>query len=161
MRSAPLAMSEILESALETFRDRAEREGVEIVRQFDCEGRMLGDAEQLRRVAINLIGNAMDALLDAHPEKPRVGISMGENLAGNEIWVRIEDNGLGMDDTALDRIFNPFVTSKEHGTGLGLPITRKIVEAHAGMIEVDSVQGEGTEFVLSFPKGERALGDRA
>ena len=152
MRLAPLQMSDVLESALETFRERAGRERVEIVRQFDCAGVMRGDAEQLRRVVINLVGNALDAVTSADREKPRVLVAMGENLAGTEVWLRIEDNGLGMDDAACDAVFDPFVTSKENGTGLGLPIVKRIIEAHGGSIELGSTPGQGTEFVLSFPK---------
>ncbi len=152
MRPSPIHMADVLESALETFRERASREGIEVVRQFDSAGAMRGDAEQLRRVVINLVGNAIDAVAASDNEKPRILVAMGENLAGTEVWVRIEDNGPGMDDEQRDRVFNPFVTSKEHGTGLGLAIVKRIVEAHAGEIELTSRMGEGTEFVLSFPK---------
>jgi signal transduction histidine kinase len=158
MRAASLRMSDVLDSALETFKERAEREGVEIVRQFDCDGQMVGDAEQLRRVAINLVGNAMDSLADGQIDKPSINVSMGENLAGTMVWVRIMDNGLGIDQEACEKIFNPFFTSKEHGTGLGLPITKKLVEAHGGTIEVQTAQGGGAEFVLTFPKAGVAGG---
>jgi signal transduction histidine kinase len=152
MRLAQLHMSDVLDSALETFRDRAEREGVEIVRQFDNAGPMRGDAEQLRRVVINLVGNALDAVSVADREKPRVLVAMGENLAGTEVWVRIADNGHGMDEAERERVFNPFVTTKTTGTGLGLPIVKRIVEAHGGVIELGSTPGEGAEFVMTFPK---------
>jgi signal transduction histidine kinase len=72
--------------------------------------------------------------------------------------MRIADNGVGIDDEQCQKIFNPFYTSKEHGTGLGLPITKKIVEAHGGTIEVRSGIGDGAEFVLTFPKSEVAGG---
>jgi signal transduction histidine kinase len=147
-------MEDVLESALETFRDRAARGGIEIARQYDAEGRLDGDAEQLRRVVINLVGNAIDALEEARVERPEIRVSMGENLAGSEVWVRISDNGLGIADDIRDRIFDPFFTSREAGTGLGLALCRKIIDNHGGTIEVDSVQGEGTEFVLTFPKGQ-------
>jgi signal transduction histidine kinase len=165
MRPVSLRMSEVLDSALETFRDRAARDRVEIVRRFDCEGSMPGDAEKLRRVVINLVGNAMDSLADsevdkAGVDKPRIDVSLGEILAGTEIWLRIADNGRGIDRELSEKIFNPFYTSKEHGTGLGLPITKKLVEAHGGTIEVESVVGRGAEFVLTFPKelGARGAG---
>ena len=77
---------------------------------------------------------------------------MGENLAGTEVWVRIQDNGVGIPEELRERIFSPFVTSKSGGTGLGLPITKKLVEAHRGTIELSSEPGQGTEFVLTIPK---------
>jgi signal transduction histidine kinase len=142
----------VLDSALETFRDRAARGGVEVVRQFDCEGALRGDAEKLRRVFINLVGNGIDALEESGIDKPRIEIALGENLAGTEVWVRVRDNGPGIDPEVAERIFNPFFTSKEGGTGLGLAITKKLVDAHGGSIEVDTELGHGTEFVLTFPK---------
>jgi signal transduction histidine kinase len=152
MRLASVHMADVVDSALETFRDRARREHVEIVRQLDGEGLLRGDAEQLRRVVINLVGNAIDAVGDAGREKPRIVVAMGENLAGTEVWLRVSDNGPGMDEATRRRVFDPFVTSKEDGTGLGLPIVKRIIEAHGGRIELSSTTGEGTAFILSFPK---------
>jgi signal transduction histidine kinase len=101
---------------------------------------------------INLVGNALDALADAKVAQPVIDISMGENLAGSEVWVKVRDNGLGIDQQTRDRLFTPFYTNKRTGTGLGLAITKKLVEAHQGSIEVSAQAGEGAEFVLSFPK---------
>ncbi len=158
IRFSQVSMSDVLESALETFRDRAAREGVEITKNFDTPGLVEGDADKLRRIVINLVGNGMDAVRDAHAPSPRLDISMGENLAGTEVWVRICDNGAGISDELRAKIFSPFVTSKRGGTGLGLPITKKLVEAHGGTIELSSAPGQGTEFVLTIPKRSRQGG---
>jgi signal transduction histidine kinase len=158
LRKQPICMSDVLDSALETFRDRSARAGVEFVRRFDCEGALVGDPEKLRRVFINLVGNAIEALEGAGVEKPQVEVSMGENLAGSEVWVRVRDNGPGIDSAAAQKIFSPFYTSKEGGTGLGLAITRKLVEAHDARIELSSEPGLGTEFVLTFPKKAQGEG---
>ena len=152
MRLADVRMVDVLESALETFRDRAARDGVEITRNFDKEGLVQGDADQLRRIVINLVGNAIDALVDASVPEPKIELSLGENLAATEVWVRVRDNGVGIDAEMRQKIFSPFVTSKSGGTGLGLPITKKLIEAHGGTIELVSEPGRGAEFVLSFPK---------
>ena len=152
MRVADVSMADVLESAIETFRDRAARDGVEITRSFDTEGIVQGDADKLRRIVINLVGNGIDAMTDARVESPRMDVSMGENLAGTEVWVRVKDNGAGIPKELREKIFSPFVTSKSGGTGLGLPITKKLVEAHGGSIELLSEPGEGTEFVLTIPK---------
>ena len=151
-----LAMEDVLESAIETFRDRASRSEVTIRRQYDVKGNLSGDAEQLRRVIINLVGNAIDALEESRTGEREIRVSMGENLAGNEIWVRISDNGLGIDEAELDQIFDPFYTSRKEGTGLGLAMCRKIVDNHGGSIEVESTKGVGTEFDLTFPKSGRS-----
>ncbi|MDJ0848311.1 MAG: HAMP domain-containing sensor histidine kinase [Myxococcota bacterium] len=147
-----LRLADVIDSALETFRDRLERTGIALDRHIDAEGWLRGDAEKLRRVVINLVGNAIDALDEGATREPRVEVAMGENLAGTEVWVRVKDNGPGIDPEIQDRLFSPFQTSKTNGTGLGLAICRKVVDAHGGSIEVSSEPGHGAEFLLTFPK---------
>jgi signal transduction histidine kinase len=147
-----MRLSETVDAALEVLSERIERLDVEIERSIDSDGEMDGDPEKLRRVFINLIGNALDVLEESKPEHPLLEIGLGENLAGTEIWARVKDNGSGMDEETQARVFQPFFTSKDSGTGLGLAITRKLVDAHAGSIELNSAPGQGTEFVLAFPK---------
>ena len=86
------------------------------------------------------------------PQDPNLEVALGENLVGTAVWVRIKDNGGGMDPETQKKIFRPFYTSKSNGTGLGLAITRKLVDAHNGRVELHSTPGQGTEFVLTFPK---------
>lgn len=151
-RLSAVAMEDVLESAIETFRDRAARSQIEITRQYDSPGRLEGDPEQLRRVVINLISNGMDAIEASGPAQPAIQVSMGENLAGSEVWIRIEDNGAGMEESVQDQIFDPFFTSREGGTGLGLALCRKMVDDHRGRIEVESKAGQGTTFLVTLPK---------
>ncbi|MEZ4215215.1 MAG: HAMP domain-containing sensor histidine kinase [Myxococcota bacterium] len=155
-REQPVLLGDVLASALETFRERAEREGVAIERSYDCDGAVTGDPEQLRRIAINLVGNAIDALCEARTPSPRVEVALGENLAGTHVWMRVRDNGPGMEPDVAARVFDPFFTAKTSGTGLGLPITRKLVEAHGGAIEVASEPGRGTELLVTLPKRAQA-----
>lgn len=147
-----VSIPEVIDSALETFRDRLQTLGITVELDVQGAGPMRGDPEKLRRVIINLIGNSLDAFSDGHTEHPILVIQAGENLAGTEIWLRVKDNGPGMEPERLTRIFSPFYTSKESGTGLGLAISKKVVDAHGGSIEAHSDPGNGTEFVLTFPK---------
>ena len=89
---------------------------------------------------------------ETRTESPRLEVEMGENLAGSEVWVRIRDNGPGIDREAVQKMFSPFYTSKPGGTGLGLAISKKLVDAHGGSIEVSSEPGDGAAFLLTFPK---------
>ncbi len=145
-------MADVVLSALETFRDRLHDIGVTVQQDVQEAGAMKGDPEKLRRVIINLVGNALDAFREAETPDPTLHIQAGENLAGSEVWVRLRDNGPGMEPERLTKIFSPFYTSKQTGTGLGLAITKKVVDAHGGSIEAHSDPGQGTEFVLTFPK---------
>jgi signal transduction histidine kinase len=143
-------VGDVIDSALESFRDRLERQRVTLQRDTDAAGHVAGDPEKLRRVVINLVGNALDAVEGR--TAPRLEIAAGENLAGTEAWLRVRDNGPGIEPERLEKVWSPFHTSKSEGTGLGLAITRKLVEAHAGTIEVASRPGEGTEFLVRLPK---------
>jgi signal transduction histidine kinase len=147
-----LRLSEVLDSALETFRDRVARLGVSVTRELGGEGVMVGDAEKLRRVLINLLGNALDALEESRTRGPRIQVISGEDLAGRSVWLRVRDNGPGMTPEQLAKIFDPFYTSKAAGTGLGLAISKKLIDAHGGSIEASSTPGKGSEFLLTFPK---------
>ncbi|MBW2447326.1 MAG: HAMP domain-containing histidine kinase [Deltaproteobacteria bacterium] len=152
VRVSDMTMSDVIEAALDTFQDRIVALDVEILKDLDSRGAMRGDPEKLRRVIINLFSNALDALEQSATVGPRVEIQAGENLAGTEVWVRIRDNGPGMEPEKVEKIFKPFYTSKANGTGLGLAITKKLVDAHGGSIEAVSQPGQGAEFVLTFPK---------
>jgi signal transduction histidine kinase len=158
MGLSELNLTDVLDSALESFRDRFEHLGVRFERRIDCESALRGDAEKLRRVLINLIGNALDAFEEAGTSEPCLEVSLGENLAGSEVWLRIKDNGPGIEPEARRRLFSPFYTSKANGTGLGLPISKKLIDAHGGSIEVESEPGAGAEFLITLPKFRESEG---
>ena len=152
MRFGEVSMGDVIDSALHTFRDRIARTGVRVEKDVAEDTVLVGDAEKLRRVVINLIGNAIDALDEGGVSEPVVRVASGVNLAGTAVWVRIQDNGPGVPEEARERLFSPFRTSKANGTGLGLPICRKLVDAHGGTIEVDSSPGEGATFLMTLPR---------
>ena len=110
------------------------------------------DAEKLRQVFANLVDNAIDALATI-PEGRRIDLFL-ENGNGRAT-VRVRDNGCGIAPEKVERIFNPFFTTKSQGTGLGMAISKKIVEAHQGGIEVTSDVGRGTEFTVTLPMPAR------
>jgi signal transduction histidine kinase len=150
LRPSPMRVVDALDASLETLRERIARLGVQVERRFDGPGEMTGDSEQLRRVFGNLIGNALDAMEEAGTPAPALTLATGRNLAGTEVWVSIRDNGPGIDAETATRIFEPFFTSRSNGTGLGLAVTKKLVERHGGTIELHSMPGRGAEFVLTF-----------
>jgi signal transduction histidine kinase len=116
------------------------------------------DPDQLRQVFVNVIANA----IDASPKHAPVAISTEVVNAGagkddedlparNHARITIADQGNGMDKATLDRIFEPFFSTKKRGTGLGLAIVKQIVEQHEGTISVESEPGKGTRFVIVLP----------
>lgn len=109
-----------------------------------------GDVKQMKQVVLNMIRNAMEAVADR--EDDSMGkIEVGARREGSEVRMFISDNGKGMDIRTLDRLFNPFFTTKENGTGLGLSVSDRIIKNHGGCISVSSRVNEGTHFVISLP----------
>jgi signal transduction histidine kinase len=147
-----LRIGEVVDAALATLAERSAALGVAVEREVAVPRPLRGDPEKLRRVLINLIGNALDAFAEAKTPAPRLSIQAGENLAGSEVWLRVRDNGPGMDAEKLARIWSPFYTSKATGTGLGLALSKKVIEAHGGSLEAGSAPGEGSEFLITLPR---------
>jgi signal transduction histidine kinase len=145
-------LADVAESAIETFRDRIVSLGVTLETDIGTDCVLRGDSEKLRRVLINLLGNAIDAMQESGTSDPRIEVMAGENLGGTECWIRVRDNGPGIEPETLQQVFSPFYTSKESGTGLGLAISKKVVDAHGGSIEANSAPGRGAEFTITIPK---------
>jgi signal transduction histidine kinase len=149
---AEVRIGDVVDAALDTLSGRIAGLGVKVERDVEGASAVRGDAEKLRRVVINLLGNALDAFADAKTAAPRLELAAGKNLAGSEVWLRVRDNGPGMDAEKLGRIWSPFYTSKSNGTGLGLALSKKVIEAHGGSIEASSAPGAGTEFIVTLPR---------
>ncbi|OFZ00612.1 MAG: hypothetical protein A2Z97_13725 [Bdellovibrionales bacterium GWB1_52_6] len=111
------------------------------------------DREQMKRVAINLLDNAMAALNSmAHSKVQRqVRIATHFNEILQMVVVEVADNGPGMTDEVKARVFEPYFSTKAEGTGLGLAIVKRIVNDHDGFIRVHSGPGEGTRFLIELP----------
>lgn len=109
--------------------------------------KILCDNEKLEIVFVNLISNAIHALNN----KGRIQIRI-DNSNTEFVLVEIEDNGPGMDSVTRNQIFDPLFTTKSHGTGLGLPSCKSIIENHGGSISVTSDLGVGTTFKIKIPK---------
>ncbi len=104
-----------------------------------------GDAVQLRQVFVNLLSNAVDAVSPAGVIQLR-----GERLDG-AIAVAVEDTGRGVDAAVLRRLFEPLITTKTHGTGLGLALVKRIVERHGGEVSYAPRDGGGARFTVRLP----------
>ena len=104
-----------------------------------------GDPIRLKQACINLLKNAMESITG------RGKIILKIFVQEKKLLIAVKDNGCGMTSEQLTNVFHPFVTSKEHGTGLGLPIVRKIVTAHGGTVRVSSTPGKGSEFQMYLP----------
>ncbi len=110
-----------------------------------------GDSAQLRQILHNLLQNAQDALIDT--AKPVIEIYTESVEGGVQLSVR--DNGCGFSEEIKTRVFEPYVTTKSKGTGLGLPIIKKIVEEHGGIIHIENRQPQGAQVSILLPTVEK------
>ena len=103
------------------------------------------DAALLEQVIINIIKNAIEAVGDIMDPKIHVRISQNEKTQ-----ITISDNGHGIDEDKIDKVFIPFFTTKTDGSGIGLALSREIMRLHGGNIEVQSSKDSGTSFTMTF-----------
>jgi signal transduction histidine kinase len=107
------------------------------------------DTQQMEQVFFNLLKNAMDAVSN----QGKIGVTI--TVDDTSVAVSILDNGVGIPETLLGRIFDPYVTTQTKGSGLGLMVVRRIVQAHGGTIGWASHEGEGACFTVRLPRAER------
>lgn len=105
------------------------------------------DARQIEQVLINLLRNAVEAIADR--PTPVVELRGSQTELGH-VLLQVIDNGPGIDPANLDNIFVPFFTTKRNGTGVGLSVSRQIMQANRGLISVRANPGEGCVFTLKF-----------
>jgi signal transduction histidine kinase len=150
----------LLDASLELVSDKLAAKNLRVERLFakEAAGGEI-DADQLRQVFVNLLGNAADA--SAENAVITITTTIAQRAAPGEgrvndtrrrlAQITIADTGSGMDARTLARLFEPFFTTKKRGTGLGLAVSRKIVEQHGGKIEVESTANVGTRFHVNIP----------
>jgi len=144
----PCKIDELCQGVAALLQQQAGAKGVTLVTSGDPMEACV-DESGIKRCLINLVGNAIDACGDSGG---RVQIEAGPAATDGLLALRVRDNGCGMDASAREKIFAPFFSTKgSKGTGLGLAVTKKIVEEHGGTIQVQSAPGAGTEFTLLLP----------
>jgi sigma-B regulation protein RsbU (phosphoserine phosphatase) len=145
-----LYLSQVIEESLEALKHTRRSYDIEIVKNYQKNPIIKGNRSELQQVFVNLMNNAVDAM----PNGGKLNLS----TVIKDRWVeaKVSDNGKGIPKDKINRIFEPFYTTKEvgEGTGLGLYVTSMIVKKHHGAINVYSEIGKGTTFILSFPISE-------
>jgi signal transduction histidine kinase len=160
---APVKIDDVLDVSLMLVEDRVQDNNIQVVRDFNVPLAGNWDEDQLNQVFVNLLANGIDAsepgstinvTARAIAESPLAArLYPDRRNAANREYVRIviEDHGSGLDAKTRAKIFEPFYTTKKRGTGLGLAVVKQIVEAHEGVIAVESVLGKGTKFIVDLP----------
>lgn len=152
----------MIEEMMDFFAPQAQAAGVQFRSQFDPQPIVLDvDAALLKQALLNLLINAVQAMTDARgSSKPHGGcgeLIVRTECRGDEALIHVIDTGPGIDPASSDiegdinRIFEPYFTTKKSGTGLGLPTARRLVEEHGGTLTYHSEPGRGTDFIVSLP----------
>jgi PAS domain S-box-containing protein len=155
IRPAPLrlqmvSLNDVVEKTLELLRPEIENRGVAVKTKLAANLTATpADATQLQQVLVNLVKNAVQAMTTGG------ALTLQTGEAGDGVWVSVSDTGGGIPQEQINRIFEPFYTTKKKGTGLGLMIVQRIVRAHNGRIELESNVGRGTTFRVWLPLHER------
>ncbi len=140
-------MNQLLGEIVEFAANHTDMQGVRISTDFESDlPKVLSDGDQLRQVAINLILNAGGAM----PDGGDLSVTTRSG-PDNTVYIKFRDTGCGIPVESLEKIFEPFYTTKDRGTGLGLAITRQIIEMHHGEIKISSDTGKGTEVTVILP----------
>lgn len=144
----PCDLEGVLNRSLEFLQPEIDRLGITVVRDFRLpHGTLVADPDLMHQAFLNILLNSIQAMPQGG--ELRVSTHPGANGQGGEIHFR--DTGEGIASEALKKIFNPFFTTKERGSGLGLPIVKSIIESHQGTIRIDSLPGKWTEVSIGLP----------
>lgn len=154
--SRSVSVEELLESVEQLFRTLVGEGYKLVVRTAGDPGSIRGDPAQLEQALLGLLFNARDA----SPAGGKILLVGATGTRPDEVSIAVQDSGVGIDPANLDRIFEPFYSTRESHAGLGLTLARDIVEQAGGRIEVDSVHGEGSTVHLHMPRVEPQTGQR-
>ncbi|MBR9787404.1 ATP-binding protein [Vibrio sp. J1-1] len=148
---SPISIHEVAEQAATIVNTRAKRQKIMIENQLPNDVMVQGDTLALEQVFINLLVNSCDALMEStREEQKRVVIELVEETNGLSM-IAISDNGTGFGEEIVQRIFQPFVSTKEVGLGLGMNICKSLIEKHNGSIYLASSLEKGAMVVLELP----------
>jgi signal transduction histidine kinase len=156
----PTDLNQLIQEVLEMMRATAAQRNVELRADLgEGIGEQSFDRAAIHRAILDLVSNAIDAC--AGSESGSL-VSLESRATENEIVVTVADNGIGMSDEVRSKLFVRFFSTKGgQGTGLGLPVVKKVVEEHGGTLEVESKPGQGSAFQLRFPKSPSPGPDRS
>jgi PAS domain S-box-containing protein len=146
----PMGLNVLVEKALHLAADRLQLNNIAVVKELsepDC--MILADEDKVLIAFLNIIINGIEAMKVG---EGRLGVHSWQDA--ERMFIRISDNGSGISEQNLAKLFEPFFTNKTKGTGLGLTATQNIILQHHGSIAVDSALGKGTSFLISFPIAE-------
>ena len=147
----PFSLNDLIRKIAELFKLEIKDKQIKFSLELSPDiSQIQADEDQVRQILMNVIINAIQAI----PKKGEIKIKTEKCLLRGEPAIKliIEDSGIGIPEKDFNQIFDPFFSTKDKGSGLGLSIVYKLIEAHQGEIKVESKEGEGTKFVIFLPQ---------
>jgi PAS domain S-box-containing protein len=158
LQRSTLDLNQVIEEVVSLTRHEIDRQAVSLRTELAGDLLLLtGNRIQLQQVILNLLMNAIEAT-SARSEGPRKILLTSRKQEPDRVLVAVRDSGVGIDPHNMDQLFEPFFTTKTTGMGLGLSISRSIVEAYGGRLWAVPNEGVGTTFQFSLPATKRSLG---
>jgi len=150
-KPSPQDINVLLRDVLSLLRDSLVSHHVEVQLELAHDlPPVLGDRVELQQVILNLVLNGVDAM-SAVTDRPRHLTIASRVLADGQVAVSVTDSGVGVDPTVFEKLFEPFFTTKAHGMGMGLSVSRSIVQRHGGQLWASTNTGHGTTFHVALP----------
>jgi len=143
----PLDVTEIIEKTMALLSYDIKKNKIFVRKVFRHTEKAKADPNRLMQVLVNVVGNAIQAMTEKGGD-----LMIITRNNGNKIEIAVQDSGVGVPQSLLNKIYNPFFTTKESGSGLGLMIVKKIIDEHQGNISVQSREGKGSTFTISLPQ---------
>jgi signal transduction histidine kinase len=141
----PVETQELLADVVEIVKAKAESDHIQIIERYGALPRLRMDVELMKSCLFNVVTNAFQAM-------PVGGtLSLTTEEQEGRFVLRVSDTGVGVSKENLTRLFEPFFTTKSQGLGLGLAMTKRVIEEHGGKIEFSSIEGQGSEVTISLP----------
>ena len=145
----PVHLDRLVMDVVDLVRAKMRANGILLTTEFETDFRLSGDATQLQQVVLNLLTNAIDAMVETRTRYPHLKIR--GRVLDTQLVLEIEDNGKGIGVDDQEDVFSLFKTSKSQGMGVGLWLSRAIAQAHGGQLDFTSDPGWGTVFTLRLP----------
>jgi signal transduction histidine kinase len=142
-------VNEVIKEMIVLLRNEASRCSISVRTELSDIPQIMGDRVQLQQVMMNLIINAIDAMKNV--EGTRELVIKSQRQEDEQLVLAVSDTGVGLPPQQADQIFNAFFTTKSHGTGMGLRISRSIVESHGGRLWAADNSPRGASFYLTLP----------
>ncbi len=144
-------INNIIDEVIELLKPEIDENSIKISKEYEKNPDIFVDKDYLKQAIINVIKNAIEALKIKERENKEIKIFTFYEKNIDSVGIKINDNGIGIEQDKLQKIFEPYFTTKSYGTGLGLTIVYKIIKEHDGDIKVESEKNKGTSFTLFLP----------